>query len=137
MLKEAFFPFWHLVFRYIHHLTWTGATLVAQRLKRLPEMRETWVRSLGREDPLKKEMAIHSSTLAWRIPWREEPGGLQSMGSQTVGHDWATSLTQCNSKVICELFGYQSIYDNIKRSSHLKNCFQTTWKTCTHQHSQV
>ena len=63
------------------------ASLVPQRLKRLPEMRETWVRSLGREDPLKKEMAIHSSTLAWRIPWREEPGGLQSMGSQTVRHD--------------------------------------------------
>ena len=47
---------------------------MAQRLKRLPEMRETWVRSLGWEDPLEKEMATHSSILAWRIPWREEPG---------------------------------------------------------------
>ena len=56
-------------------------------------MLETWVRSLGREDPLEKEMATHSSILAWRIPWREEPGGLQSMGSQRVRHDWATSLT--------------------------------------------
>ena len=56
--------------------------LVAQTLKRLPAMRETWVRSLGREDPLEKEMATHSSILAWRIPWTEEPGGLQSMGSQ-------------------------------------------------------
>ena len=63
------------------------ASLVAQRLKRLPGMRETQVRSLGWEDPLEKEMAAHSSTLAWRIPWREEPGGLQSMGSQRVGHD--------------------------------------------------
>ena len=63
------------------------ASLVAQRLKSLPGMRETWVRSLGREDPLEKEMATHSSTLAWRIPWREEPGRLQSMGSQRVGHD--------------------------------------------------
>ena len=63
------------------------ASLVAQRLKRLPPMRETWVRSLGREDPLEKEMATHSSILAWRIPWTEEPGGLQSMGSQRVGHD--------------------------------------------------
>ena len=63
------------------------ASLVAQRLKRLPGMRETGVRSLGREDPLQKEMAPHSSTLAWRILWREEPGGLQSMGTQTVGHD--------------------------------------------------
>ena len=60
---------------------------MAQRLKRLPEMRETWVRSLGREDPLEKEMATHSSILAWRIPWMEEPGGLQSMGSQRVRHD--------------------------------------------------
>ena len=68
-----------------------GASLVAQRLKCLPGMQETWVRSLGREDPLEKEKATHSSTLAWRIPWREEPGRLQSMGSQTVGHDGATS----------------------------------------------
>ena len=63
------------------------ASLVAQRLKRLPAMQETWVRSLGQEDPLEKEMATHSSILAWRIPWTEEPGGLQSAGSQRVGHD--------------------------------------------------
>ena len=68
------------------------ASLVAQRLKRLPAMRETRVRSLGREDPLEKEMVTHSSILAWRIPWTEEPGRLQSTGSQRVGHDWATSL---------------------------------------------
>ena len=68
------------------------ASSLAQRLKRLPGMRETWVRSLGGEDPLEKEMATHSSTLAWRIPWREEPGRLQSMGSQRAGHDWVTSL---------------------------------------------
>ena len=60
---------------------------MAQRLKRLPLIQETWVRSLGREDPLEKEMATHSSILAWRIPWTEEPSGLQSMGSQRVGHD--------------------------------------------------
>ena len=69
------------------------ASLVAQRLKRLPGMWETRVRSMGWEDPLEKEMAPHSSTLAWRIPWMEEPGGLQSVGSQRVGHDWATSLS--------------------------------------------
>ena len=63
------------------------ASLVAQRLKRLPGMQETWVRSLGRKDPLEKEMATHSSILAWRIPWRVEPGRLQSMGSQRVRHD--------------------------------------------------
>ena len=61
--------------------------LVAQQIKHLPAVQETQVRSLGWEDPLEKEMATHSSILAWRIPWTEEPGGLQSMGSQRVGHD--------------------------------------------------
>ena len=64
-----------------------GASLVAQRLKHLPAMKETWVRSLGWEDPLEKEMATHSSILAWRIPWMEEPGGLQSTRSPRVRHD--------------------------------------------------
>ena len=63
------------------------ASLVAQRVKCLPAMQETWVRSLGQEDPLEKEMATHSSTLAWKIPWTEKPGRLQSMGSQRVGHN--------------------------------------------------
>ena len=63
------------------------ATLVAQMVKRLSTVRETRVRSLGWEDPLEKEMAIHSSTIAWKIPWTEEPGRLQSMRSQRVGHD--------------------------------------------------
>ena len=67
----------------------TWASLVAQTVKHLPAVRETWVRSLGWDDPLEKEMATHSSTLAWKIPWIEEPGRLQSMGSQRVG---ATSL---------------------------------------------
>ena len=62
-------------------------SLVAQMINSLPAMWETWVRSLGWEDPLEKEMATHSSTLAWRIPWTEEPGGLQFTGSQRVGHD--------------------------------------------------
>ena len=64
---------------------WTS--LVAQLVKHLPTMQETRVQSLGREDPLEKEMATHSSILAWRIPWMEEPGGLQSMGLQRVGHN--------------------------------------------------
>ena len=64
-----------------------GASLVAQRIKRLPAMQETQVQSPGWEDPLEKEMATHSSILAWRIPWIEEPGRPQSMGSQRVGHD--------------------------------------------------
>ena len=66
---------------------------MAQRLKRLPPIWETQVRSLGREDPLEKEMAIHSNTLAWRIPWTEQPSRLQSTGAQRVGHDWLTSLS--------------------------------------------
>ena len=69
------------------------STPVAQRLKHLPAMWEIWVQSLGGEDPLEKEMATHSSILAWRIPQMEEPAGLQSMGSQRVRHNWVTSLT--------------------------------------------
>ena len=64
-------------------------SLVAQ----MPTMWETRVRPLGWEDPLEKEMTIHSSTVAWKIPWMEEPGSLQFMGSQRVGHDWATKLS--------------------------------------------
>ena len=64
-----------------------GASLVPQTVKRLPARRRTRLRFLGREDPLEKEMAIHSSTLAWKIPWMEEPDRLQSMGSKRVGHD--------------------------------------------------
>ena len=67
-----------------------GVSLVAQIVMNLPTMQETWVPSLGWEDPLEEEMATHSSILAWKFPWTEEPDGLQSMGSQRVGHDWAT-----------------------------------------------
>ena len=74
-------------------LGYIRAFLLDQRLKRLPAMRETWVRSLSWEAPLEKEMATHSSILAWRILWREEPSRLQSTGSQRVGHNWATSLS--------------------------------------------
>ena len=63
---------------------------MAQLVKNLPAMRETWVRSLGWEDPLEKGKATHSSILALRIPWTEEPGMLQSVGSERVGHDRAT-----------------------------------------------
>ena len=64
-----------------------GSSLVAQMVKHLPTMRETWDRSLGWEDPLEKEMANHSRALAWKTPWTEEPGRLQSMRLQRVGHD--------------------------------------------------
>ena len=71
-------------------LQYSWASLVAQRLKRLPAMWETWVQSLGREDPLEEGMATHASILAWRIPWTEEPVELQSTGSQRVRHDLVT-----------------------------------------------
>ena len=77
----------HRAFHYGH---WTF--LMTQTVKRLPATLETWVWSLGREDLLEKEMATHSSTLAWKIPWTEEPGRVQSMGLQRVEHDGATSL---------------------------------------------
>ena len=71
----------------ISQLTLWWASLEAQMVKNLPAMQETWVQSLGQEEALEKEMATHSSILVWKIPWTEEPGGLQSMGSQRVGHD--------------------------------------------------
>ena len=70
----------------------SSASLVAQTVKHLPTMRETWVQSLVWEDPLEKETVTHSSTFAWKIPWAEEPGRLQSMGLQRIRHDCATSL---------------------------------------------
>ena len=75
------------------------AALVAQLVKSLPAMQETWVWSLGREDPLEECMAAHSSILAWRIPWTEEPGGLQSMGLQRVRYEWVT-----NTQTYMEVF---------------------------------
>ena len=84
---------WRTKFGMFFSIYYTSrASLVAQTLERLPAVQETWVRSLGWEDPLEKEMATHSSILAWRIPWTEDPGRLQSMGLQRVRHDWLTSL---------------------------------------------
>ena len=73
--------------------------ICVQRLKHLPAMWETWVRSLGQEDPLEKEMATHSCILAWGIPWTEEPGGLRSMNSQRVGCDLVTKQQQNNNVI--------------------------------------
>ena len=76
---------------FVCNFMWSWASVVAQMVKNLRAMPEIWVWSLSREDPLEKEMATHSSILAWRIPWTEEPGRLQSMGSQRVGYNWATN----------------------------------------------
>ena len=88
-------------FQLVLHPAWHFAwcTLVAQMVKRLPAKQETWVWSPGLEAPLEKEMVTHSSTLAWKIPWIEEPGRLQSMGLQRVRHNWATSLVHSAYKL--------------------------------------
>ena len=74
---------------------------MAETVKNLPAVQETWLQSLDWENPLEKEMAIHSSIVAWKIPWTEECGGLQSMGLQRVGHDWAT-----NTLLVDKCWGY-------------------------------
>ena len=74
------------------------ASLVVQKIKNRPAMRKTWVPSLGWEDPLEEGMATHSSILSWRIPWTEEPGRLQSMGSKRVRHNGATKYIQLTTK---------------------------------------
>ena len=87
-------------------------SLVAQMIKNLPAVQETWVRSLGQEDPLEKGMGTsHSSILAWRIPWTEEPGRLQIMGLQRVVHDWATKYT-------CTLAGKSSLRSLCSKSTY-------------------
>ena len=91
-------------------------------IKTLPAMWETRVWSMGWEDPLEKAMATHSSTLAWKIPWTEEPGRLQPMGSRRVGHDWATSRSRSRSYVECKKKRYKWTYFKKKqRLSDLEN----------------
>ena len=87
-----YFNLYMCVYVYVYCSCYKGASLVALTVKFLLLMQETWVPSLDQEVLLEKEMATHSSILAWRVPWTEEPGGLQSMGSQRIRHDWALSL---------------------------------------------
>ena len=82
---------------------------MAQPVRSLPTMQKTQVRSQGWEDPLEKETATHSSILAWRLPWTEEPAGLQSMGSHRVRHDWGTSPL---SSLSCSIQDLQSVMPN-------------------------
>ena len=87
-------------------------SLMAQMVKKLPAMQETWVRSLGWEDALEKGMVTHSSILAWRIPWTEQPGTLYPIGSQRVGHDWVTnthSLTYFSYYYISSTSDHQAL----------------------------
>ena len=90
------------------------ASLVAQMVKNLPAIWETWVPSLCQEDPLEKRMATHSSILAWRIPQTEEPGRLQSMGLQRVGHDCAT-----NTHIVCIAFSTEPLHGRWKERNSL------------------
>ena len=94
-------------------------------VKNLPAMQKTQIWCLGREDPLKVEMATHSSILAWRILWTEEPGGLQSMGSQKVGHDWATFIGGCSRK-IKDLAIVSQPAGGCDRSEHALSVFLTS-----------
>ena len=115
-------------YKILKHIVYR-TSLVAQMVKHLPTMQETWVQSLGRED-LEKEMATHSSTRAWKIPWMEEPGRLQSMGSQRVRHDWANSLTDSLSKKKCKWLPDMkiSIFQPLLHCSNiflLNSCFLT------------
>ena len=92
-------------------ITW--ASLVAQTVKNPPAVRETWIRSLGQEDPLEEGMATRSSILAWRITWTEEPGQLQSIGSQRVRHDWnVLADRQWLSQAQCRHFTWLSALNN-------------------------
>ena len=103
-------------------------SLVAQMVKCLSTMQETRVQSLGWEDPLEKDMAIHASNIAWKIPWTEEPGGLQSMGSQRVGHDSATSRHTFSSAhgtffMIDHILGYKSNFSKLKKTETVSSIF--------------
>ena len=101
------------------------ASLVAQTLQHRPAMQKTQVRSLGQEEPLEKEMASHFSVLAWRIPWTEEPGGLRSLESQRVRHNWATNTHKILYVCVCTCTCVQ------RHFSHAQ-LFVTLW-TIAHQ----
>ena len=113
-----------LIFWVLKSLYYSLASLVAQMVNHLSAMQKTQVRSLGRKDPLEKEMAVHSSAFAWKIPWTEEPGRLQSMGSQRVGHDWVTSW--CVSKTVSSLTGEQVLGTGAPRGLVNRQVFIST-----------
>ena len=98
----------NMLFSFPYPICW--ASLMAQMVKHLSAMQDTWVQSLGQEDPLEKEMAAHSSTLAWKIPYMEEPNRLQSTGWQRVRHDWEMSLSLHFSPHILSLYLEQNLY---------------------------
>ena len=118
----------------------SGASLVAQRAKNLPAMWETWFQTLGWEDDLEKRMATHSSILAWRIPWTEKPGGLQSMQLQRIRYDWATNtFTFTTNQQFNEVFSkkiqiksFQDFFPTIKTQIILNKLYITLYITLGH-----
>ena len=115
---------WRREWRYTPQYSW--APLVAQTVKNLPAMQEMRVPSLSWEDPLEKVMATHSSILAWRIPMAEEPGSLQSMGSQRIRHDWATYHSTAH-------FFYRVKLPSLLHCQYIFLYFKTnhSWAICT------
>ena len=105
---------------------WTS--LVAQMIKNLPAMQETWVQSLGWEDPLEKGMVTHSSIFAWKIPWTEESGQLQSTGSQRVGHNWVTN-TQTPEPYMFRCYGLSQYIEQSRRWVWLMILVNVNWKS--------
>ena len=123
--------FWRCIWLYAQSIIYTKPSI--QTVKNLLAMQETWVLSLGWEDPLEKGMATYSSTLVWRIPWTEEPGGLQSIGSQRVGQYWVTNTpllncTECPLSTVFlplahVLFQNWHDQDNSRDCSEVSNLF--------------
>ena len=125
-----------LVGHLIYFYEFNNTSLVAQTVKLLPTMWEIQVQSLGREDLLEKEMATHSSILAWKIPWMEKPCGLQSMGSQRVGHDRATSLSLFTLPIILKLVtSPASLYPDLETETFCPR--YTLWISLTRNPSEL
>ena len=105
-------------------------------VKCLPAMWETRVLSLGWEDPLEKEMATHSSILAWRIPWTEEPGGLQSMGLQRVGHDWVTNTFTFTVSLCLTFWRTAIVFSTVTSPFYIPigKCMRAVISPTSHQH---
>ena len=116
---------WNAILIYQNNSYHICSHYVAQMAKHLSAVWETLVRSLGWEDPLEKEMAAHSSTLAWKIPWMEEPGRLQPVGSQRVGHDWATSPSPYGWFTV--LYSFQ-VYNIVIQSFYRLDCIKSYCK---------
>ena len=132
---NSFYVQFYSIYVQSYHLT----SLLAQLIKNLPAVQETQVRFLGQKDPLEKEMAAHSSILAWKIPWTGEPGGLQSTGSHSIGHDWVTNTLLHLPLVCCYyLYIFLKIISNCRIIALLRCVgFCHTWTWISHRYTYV